>query len=73
MDWQPLVLTPRALPLTSWGPPFCLRFKTDLAWTRHALCLGRKLASLARDSKIYFPVATRCGSRNTAGVATQVA
>ena len=37
------------------------------------LCLGRKLASLIRDSKIYFPVATRCGNRNTACVATKIA
>ena len=37
------------------------------------LCLGRKLASLIRDSKIYFPVATRCGNSNTACVATKIA
>lgn len=48
------------------------RFKTDLARTRHMLCLGRKLASLIGDSKIYFPVATRCGNRNTACVATKI-
>ena len=37
------------------------------------LCLGRKLASLIGDSKIYFPLATRCGKRNTAYVATKIA
>ena len=46
--------------------------RLDLARTRHMLCLGRKLASLIGDSKIYFPVATRCGNRNTAHVATKI-
>ena len=48
------------------------RFKTDLARTRHMLCLGRKLASLIYDSKIYFPLARRCGKRSTTRVATKI-